>query len=89
MSDGTDGQIDGISNFVFDENNIERSPWKICDYTIPRSEVVFFCQIITVLIVFVFCGVKLSLPNTSCEEASIYIAFLSGAVGFLIPNPKL
>lgn len=73
---------------VFDDNGVERRSWKFCNFTLPRSEVVFFCQIIIVTSLIVFSCVNLCM-NQKCEETQVWIAVLSSAVGYILPNPKL
>ncbi len=85
MTDQADG---GIHEIVFDENNSERKSWKFCETSIPRSEVVFLCQVSIIFVLIVFCCVKLCLSVT-CEETTVFVAILSSAVGYILPNPKL
>ena len=40
----------GITNIVFDNKNQEREPWILCGQNIPRSEIVFFGQLLFLLI---------------------------------------
>ena len=59
MSDKED-QIDspagiGLNDLVFNEENQERSSWKFCNSRLPRSEVVYFTQIVLFLIVSYWC----------------------------------
>ena len=35
-----------ITDLVFDDNHHERRPWRFCDSRIPRSEVVYFKQVL-------------------------------------------
>lgn len=74
---------------IFDHENNERPPWKICNLTIPRSEVVFFTQVIVVFIILTVSLTKLFLNHSNCEEQTIWISLLSAAVGYILPNPKL
>ena len=53
MSDKED-QIDslagiGLNDLVFNEKNQERRSWKFCNSRLPRSEVVYFTQIVLIL----------------------------------------
>ena len=85
-----DDRPDGIQNFVFDEHNRERAPWKCCSQTsVPRSEVVFFVQVTVIVLIIILCFSMLFFTAGSCEEKSIWIALLSSLVGYVLPNPKL
>ena len=87
VKDEIDG---GVSNLVFDEGNKERQPWRCCSNTIvPRSEVIFFVQVGIIVLMISLCFAMLFLISESCEEKSIWIALLSGLVGYILPNPKL
>ena len=80
----------GISNLVFDVNNKERPPWRCCsNSTVPRSEVIFFVQVSSIVLMVIRCFSMLSLLSESCEEKSIWIALLLSLVGYILPNPKL
>ena len=79
----------GITNLIFDVNNKERRPWRCSNYTVPRSEVVFFVQVSIVVLMIFLCFSMLFLLSESCEEKSIWIALLSSLVGYFLPNPKL
>lgn len=80
---------DGIHDIVFDDENHERRSWKFCNnFTLPRSEVVFFIQITIVIVMIAFSCVALLLSK-NCEDKTIYTAILSATIGFVIPNPKL
>ena len=81
---------DGIENFVFDEHNHERAPWKCCSQTAcPRSEVVFIVQVAVIVLIILLCFGMLFFYSNSCEEKSIWIALISSLVGYILPNPKL
>ena len=85
-----DDRPDGIQNFVFDEHNHEKAPWKRCSQTsVPRSEVVFFVQVTVIVLIIILCFSMLFFTASSCEEKSIWIALLSSLVGYVLPNPKL
>jgi hypothetical protein len=86
MTDNADGG--GLESFVFDDNNQERRSWKFCNRTLPRSEVVFFCQFLIILLIILLCGWNLQTLH-ACEDKLPWIALLSSAVGYVLPNPKL
>ena len=39
----------GLKDLVFNEENQERRSWKLCNSRLPRSEVMYFTQIIIIL----------------------------------------
>lgn len=53
---------------------------------IPKSEIVYFCQMIVVYIIIITSIVNLSLKNGSSE---LWISLLSSAIGYILPNPSL
>ena len=62
----TENQTDGVNNYVFDEHNNERAPWKCCSETlIPRSEIVFIVQISIVTLIIILCFAMLFF---SCQK---------------------
>ena len=80
------GQPDlAVQEFVFDENNQERKPWTLCGKPIPRSEIVFFSQ----LLVISFCIFKLSVSSSNDKDKPVWIALLASALGSILPNPTL
>ena len=90
--DGSNSQQDVpdtiIRDIVFDNHNQERRSWKFCNWKLPRLEVVFFCQITVVMFIVVFSCVSLCLSK-KCEETTLWVAILSSAIGYILPNPKL
>ena len=48
----TQDQLDsggGITDLVFDAEHEERRSWRFCNLRLPRSEVVYFTQIIIII----------------------------------------
>ena len=63
--DTTDGI--GVNHLVFENEQSERSSWKFCkSTTLPRSEVVFFFQAITLLILITTSLAKLVFYDVPC-----------------------
>ena len=61
-----------VTEFVYNETNSEKKSWKFCNnVTLPRSELVFVAQMVVILILLLFCILKLSFTKLSCEETSI------------------
>jgi hypothetical protein len=64
-----------------------RESWNVgCCGKAPKEEVVFICQVVTALIVIV-CGL-LNISLTE-EHTSLWATLVSGAVGYLLPGPRL
>ena len=62
------------------------SQWHVLGRRVPRSEIVFACQMILVYIV-----VCSSIINLSMElgDSNLWTALLSSCLGYILPNPKL
>ena len=84
----TDHADGGINSIVFDTNDQERRSWKVCDYSFSRSFIVFLSQVTVAMFLIVFSCINIYLSKR-CEDTSIWIAILSSAVGYFLPNPKL
>ena len=83
LADTTDFQ-----SLIFDDQNQERRSWKFCTYSVPRSEVVFICQVSIIFFMIIFSCINLYVSK-KCEDTTIWVAILSSAVGYILPNPKL
>ena len=58
----------------------------------PKSAAVFFEQIIVIYIVVITSIVNLSVQDCNCPKlgvCNLWIAMLSSAVGYLLPNPSM
>jgi hypothetical protein len=53
---------------------------------LPKSEIVYFCQMIVVYVIIVTSIVNLSLQNGKNE---LWITLLSSAIGYDLPSPTL
>ena len=61
--------------------------WNVCcSGRAPKDEVIFICQVVTALIVII-CGL-LNITLTQ-ENTSLWATLVSGAVGYLLPGPRL
>jgi hypothetical protein len=60
--------------------------WVLAGKNMPRSEIVFFSQIIIIFIVVVASVINLSLGNQSTE---MWLIMLSTSVGAILPNPSM
>ena len=79
----------GLNDLVFNEENQERRSWKFCNSRLPRSEVVYFTQIVFLLFLFGVSLIKLVFFHLDCEESTFWFSLLSCTVGYALPNPKL
>lgn len=60
--------------------------WRFLGSKLPKSEIVYFCQMTVVYIIIITSIVNLSLKNGSSE---LWISLLSSAIGYVLPNPSL
>jgi hypothetical protein len=67
--------------------------WNFFGYAIPKQEVVFFCQVITLYIIIIICLVEIIInqEGSGCKikDHDIWYSLLAGAIGYLLPNPSL
>ena len=63
------------------------SRWNIFGRKFPKSEVVFFMQVVLIYIVVVTAIVNLSINKD--DEGKLWTALLSSSLGYLLPNPTL
>lgn len=59
--------------------------WVFLGTKLPKSEIVFFSQIIILYIVIITCIVNLSIGN----ESEMWLILLSTSLGAILPNPDL
>ena len=78
-----------LNDLVFNEENQERRSWKFCNSRLPRSEVVYFTQIVIILFLIGVSLIKLVSFHLDCEESTFWFSLLSRTVGYALPNPKL
>lgn len=67
-------------------NSSSTEPWSLLGNKIPKSEIVYFCQMSVVYIIIITSIVNLSLQNGSTE---LWMSLLSSAIGNALPNPSL
>ena len=60
--------------------------WNLCGKEVPRSEIVFFSQI---LIIYTIIAVSIFNLSTSSEQQNLWITLLSSCVGYLLPSPVI
>ena len=64
----------------------DNSPWTFFGRRTPKSEAVFFSQIVMIYIVVIACIINLSINNGS---SNLWTALLSSSLGYMLPNPSL
>ena len=88
----TEDQLDsggGITDLVFDTEHQERRSWRFCNSRLPRSEVVYYTQIIIIIFLITVSLAKLFFFSLDCEESTFWFSLFSCTVGYALPNPKL
>lgn len=63
-------------------NSSSTEPWSLLGNKIPKSEIVYFCQMSVVYIIIITSIVNLSLQNGSTE---LWISLLSCAIDYALP----
>ena len=82
-------KVGGLNASVFDEENHERRSWKFFNSRLPRSEVVYFTQILIIFFLIVVSLTKLVFSQLDCKESTFWFSLLSCTIGYALPNPKL
>ena len=67
-------------------NTSEKASWQILGKSVPKQEVVYFCQVALIYIVVITCIVNLTLQR---DEGKVWTALLSSCLGYLLPNPSI
>ena len=60
--------------------------WCLFGQKVPRSEIVFFCQVFIIFVVIVFAGYNLT---TETGDSNLWTALLGSCLGYLLPNPTI
>lgn len=60
--------------------------WHVFGHKWPKSEIVFFMQVILIYIVVITSIVNLTLNK---DEGKLWTALLSSSLGYILPNPTL
>ncbi len=69
-----------------DHNSDSSGKWHLCGRSVPKSEIVFFVQVLLIYIVVITCIVNLTLYK---DESKLWTALLGANIGYLLPNPTL
>ena len=71
-------------------NTSEKRPvsrlWNVFGQQLPRSEIVFICQILLIYTVTIVSLVNLTRGS---GPSQLWIALLSSSLGYLLPNPTI
>lgn len=68
------------------ENSSETSKWKVFGNVLPKTEIVYFCQMSIVFVIIITSIVNLSLKNGNSE---LRISLLCSAIGYALPSPSV
>ena len=69
-----------------DTRSASPAEWKLFGSRMPKTELVFFSQVIILYIVIITCIVNLSLGT---ESSNLWTALLSSSLGYLLPSPSM
>ncbi len=77
--------IDDTDN---DNTSVNSNIWTIFGYKFPKSEIVYFSQIIICYIIIIVCLFCLVIGKPSTNDY-LYTILTTTSLGYLLPNPKL
>ena len=72
--------------FLSPDPESQSDKWHVLGTHVPKTEIVYFCQMIIVYIIIITSVINLSTQNGSSE---LWISLLSSCIGYALPNPKL
>lgn len=75
------------NNSVSNGNSVNNGKWHLFGKVCPKSEIVFFVQIILVYIVVIVSIVNLTIGRV--DDDKLWIALLSSSIGYILPCPSL
>jgi len=67
--------------------DLQKQPlWVWCGERVPKTQIVFFCQIFVV-----YCVIGAAITNLSLQQGDkqLWTILLSSCIGYLLPNPSL
>jgi len=72
------------------EDDINRRPksvlWRVFGQRVPRSEIVYFCQMLLIYIVVITSLVNLSRGR---GPDNVWLTFLGTCLGYVLPSPRI
>ena len=69
-----------------DSHSSSNQQWHFCGQGVPKSEIVFFCQIIILYTVILTSTYNLTKGN---GDSNLWTALLSSSLGYLLPHPTI
>ena len=66
------------------ETHSYNQQWELCGHGVPKSEIVFFCQIIILYTMIITSIFNLTKAN---RDTNLWTALLSSSLGYLLPHP--
>ena len=68
------------------ETHSDHQQWQFCGQGVPKSEIVFFCQIIILYTVILTSIYNLTKGHSDFQ---LWTALLSSSLGYLLPHPTI
>ena len=68
------------------ETHSHHQQWNFCGQGVPKSEIVFFCQVIILYSVILTSIYNLTKGN---GDSNLWTALLSSSLGYLLPHPTI
>ena len=76
-----------VSVELLDSETHSNNPqWQLCGRGVPKSEIVFFCQVIILYTVILTSIYNLTKEN---GDSNLWTALLSSSLGYLLPHPTI
>ena len=69
-----------------DQDSNSSRLWNILGKKLPRSEIVYFTQII---LIYIIISVSLYQLTSNASNTELWISLLSGNIGYILPSPKI
>ena len=70
------------------DSGVSTTLWRCCGAEYPRREIVFFAQVAAIYAVVVAAIYNLTVGRDRSDR-ELWIALLSSALGYMLPNPAL
>lgn len=86
MTDHADSSL--ARDIIFNQQQEERKPWKVCGFQWSRTAVLFIVQC-TLIFMLASCALWGIIISKSCEETTVWVAVLSSTIGYILPAPSI
>ena len=63
--------------------------WPVFGHKLPKSQIVYFTQVIILYTVIITSIVNLTILKTDDASGKLWTALLSSSIGYILPNPSL